>query len=68
MKSYAQQFINRFKQLRYDHKPLYNTLEIIKYEFGKFIIKQDDTGDGAIYFFSDNSKCHREFSCCEIVK
>lgn len=61
METYAKEFKDRFSQLRGDHKPLFNTLDIIGYEFRSLIIFEDCQMDYAIYHFFDGSKCKREF-------
>lgn len=51
--SYARDFINRYMQLRYDHKLHQNTLRILEGEFRyKFI---DAVCLAPTYFFIDNS-------------
>ncbi len=60
--NYSTEFVERFKQLRYDHKPLFNALNIIEYEFGKFILAEEKRSYTSTYTFADGSQCEREFS------
>ena len=58
----ANEFCQRCIQLKLDHKPLYNIIEISLYEFSKFIQVQEVVNGFTIYSFDDGSICKREFS------
>lgn len=55
METIAAEFIARFAQLRYDHKPVEKVIEIIDYEFKNLICKKETECGISTYSFSDST-------------